>query len=275
MQVEIISKRTIEVFFDLLSDRSVVNEICQLFENEGVFRKPNHSSSYSGARKATADGYVSNLDMTKQSDAYRLIKVIETFLIRNDNEYSNIQEDSRFIQLLKLLNNDGFDYVDGRIIPISGILVNQTELIDSYGLEFVKRDWERAINQCNIDPEDAITAARSMLESTCKWILDKLSITYTERDDLPQLYKKVADRLVYFPDRNGERIFKQISGSMSGIVSHMSELRNKYGDSHGKNENYIPPTKTHSVLAVNLSGALCTFLIETYMSNINEGNNLS
>ena len=274
----IVSSRTVDVFFNILSSNSTINEISELFESEGVFKKPDFSSKYSGARKSTADAYVSNLDLTNKSDAQKLIRVIETFLLRNDNEYSNISDDARFTLLIKLLNNDGFDYTNGKIISVSGVSVSQPEFIfDSYSLDHVKKDWDRAIKECNTDPEDAITAARSMLESTCKWILNRMSINYTDRDDLPQLYRKVADKLEYFPDIDGERIIKQITGSMSGIVSALAEFRNKYGDSHGKNEYYVPPTPNHSVLSVNLSGALCTFLFETYMNSkhFKEGNSLS
>ncbi|MGF9697835.1 abortive infection family protein [Paenibacillus sp. MABNR03] len=274
----IISSRTIDVFFNILSSKSTVNEISELFESEGIYEKPNFSSKHSGARKSTADAYVSNLDLGNKTDVQKLIRVIETYLIKNDNEYFNISEDIRFTQLIRLLNNDGFDYSNGKILPVNGVFVSQPEsMFDTYSLEHVKKDWDRAIKESNTDPEDAITAARSMLESTCKWLMNRMEISYTERDDLPQLYKKVADKLEYFPDIDGERIVKQFTGSMSGIVSAVAEFRNKYGDSHGKNEHYIPPTSSHSVLTVNLSGALCTFLFETYMTNkyIKEGNNIS
>lgn len=278
MEEPIISNRTISVFFDILSSKSYINEICELFENEGVFKKINFSSDYSGARKSTADTYVSSLDLTNKSDANKLIRVIESYLINKDNEYFNIRDDFRFSQLIKLLNNDGFDYMNGKIIPMNGVLVNQPEsILESYSLDHVRKDWDRAIEQSNIDPEDAITAARSMLESTCKWILARMNISYTIRDDLPQLYKKVANELEFFPDRDGERLVKQITGSMSSIVTAIAEFRNKYSDSHGKDEKYIPPLTSHSVLTVNLSGSLCTFLFETYLTSkySKEGNNFS
>ncbi|MHA0858093.1 abortive infection family protein [Paenibacillus sp. CMAA1364] len=274
----IVSKRTIDVFFDMLSSNSSFNEICELFESEGIFQKPNYKSLYSGVRKATADAFVSSLALSDQNDANKLIRVIETYLVKNDNEYFNIRDDIKFIQLIKLLNNDGFDYLNGKIISVNGIMVSRPESIfDTYSLEHVKKDWDRAINQNNTDPEDAITAARSMLESTCKWLLNRLNISFTERDDLPQLYKKVANKLEFFADKDGERIVKQITGSMSSIVTAMAELRNKYGDSHGKDEKYVAPKPSHSVLMVNLSGSLCAFLFETYLNSkyFEEDNNFS
>ena len=59
----IISSRTIDVFFNILSSKSTVNEISELFESEGIYEKPNFSSKHSGVRKSTADAYVSNLDL--------------------------------------------------------------------------------------------------------------------------------------------------------------------------------------------------------------------
>lgn len=44
--------------------------------------------------------------------------------------------------------------------------------------------WVRIQDRRDSDPEGAITAARTLLESTCKYLLDRLEVTYGD-DDLP------------------------------------------------------------------------------------------
>lgn len=69
------------------------------------------------------------------------------------------------------------------------------------------------------------------------------------------------------PDQHGAESFKQILGSINGVVTGLGALRNAYGDSHGKGKMYYKPSERHAKFAINLSGTLCIYLIETYMIN--------
>ena len=65
-------------------------------------------------------------------------------------------------------------------------------------------------------------------------------------------------------------MFKQILGGCSGIINGLGSLRNKLGDAHGKGEIKIKPAPRHAELAVNLSGAMALYLIETFNSTKNK-----
>lgn len=124
----------------------------------------------------------------------------------------------------------------------------------------VQKSLERVRN----DPEGAITMARTILESTCKFIADKYNIKYDDKDDLSLLYKKVAKKLNLCPDQYTEKLFKQILGGCSSIVNSLGSLRNRLGDAHGKGLKRVKPSFRHAELAVNLAGSMAIFLIETY-----------
>ena len=51
---------------------------------------------------------------------------------------------------------------------------------------------------------------------------------------------------------------------MSGIVTGLSELRNKLGDAHGRASKNMKPLERHSELAVNLAGTMAMFIFRTY-----------
>lgn len=123
--------------------------------------------------------------------------------------------------------------------------------------------WKKIHKRRVSDPEGTITASRTMLESTLKHTLDKLGDKYSSKDDLPNLYKKVSQRLSLSPANHHEQIFKQILQGITSVVIGFSSLRNEYGDAHGKGKTYVQPQKRHADLVVNLSGALCVFLLET------------
>ncbi|MGY6631588.1 MAG: abortive infection family protein [Wenzhouxiangella sp.] len=132
--------------------------------------------------------------------------------------------------------------------------------------------WSKALERRGADPEGAITAARTLLESVCKHILDDRGILYDGNSiELHELYKMVAKELMLSPDQHNEQVFKQILGGCSGIVSGLGTLRNRLGDAHGKGKRPIKPAPRHAELAVNIAGSISMFLIETHRArSVNE-----
>ena len=128
----------------------------------------------------------------------------------------------------------------------------------------VKQVWEKALSRRNDDPEGAITAARTLVETVCKYILDEKGKPYTN-SDLPKLYRTVAETLELAPSQYSEEAFKTILGGCQAVVNGLGTLRNKVGDAHGQGLNAVRPTPRHATLAVNLAGTMATFLIETLL----------
>lgn len=129
----------------------------------------------------------------------------------------------------------------------------------------INKAWHKALERKTTDPEGAITISRTILESVCKYILDENGIEYDVNNiDLPELYKKTAKELNLSPSQHTEGIFKQILGGCSGVINGLGALRNKLGDAHGKGKVQVKPAPRHAELAVNLSGSMALYLIETH-----------
>lgn len=133
--------------------------------------------------------------------------------------------------------------------------------IDSESVHIV---WSKALDRRQTDPDGAITAARTLLESVCKHILDEKGIEYGNNADLPLLYNLVSIALNLSPSQHTEDIFKKILGSCSNIVNGLGTLRNRLGDAHGQGKKPIRPAPRHAELAVNLAGSVALFLVETW-----------
>jgi Abortive infection C-terminus len=146
-------------------------------------------------------------------------------------------------------------------LPSESSINEALQRFDEIGINFA---WRKALDRKVSDPEGAITISRSILESVCKHILDAEGINYESKIDLSDLYKKTAKKLNLHPEQHIESIFKQILGGCSGIVNGLGTLRNKLGDAHGKGEKQVKPKTRHAELAVNLSGSMALFLIDTY-----------
>lgn len=137
-------------------------------------------------------------------------------------------------------------------------------ILEHYDAEHVQTAWHRALERRIEDPEAAITAARTLLESVCKHILDDLGEVYADNHDLPKLYKLTAERLNLAPSQHTEQIFKQILGGCQTVVEGLGAVRNRLSDAHGKGRRPVKPAPRHAALAVNLAGAMSVFLVETW-----------
>jgi len=134
----------------------------------------------------------------------------------------------------------------------------------------IKAEWDKALSRRVSDPEGAITIARTLIESVCKHILDEANVKHDSSDDLPALYKKTAGKLNLLPSQHSEEIFKQILGGCNSVIVGLGSLRNRLGDAHGKGKNRIKPAPRHAELAVNLSGALASYLLATWENRNNK-----
>lgn len=168
-------------------------------------------------------------------------------------------------------------YIWNEFNPLLDKLETNVESPSSYNIslnlqkidnEYIHDIWQKALNRKVNDPEGAITIARTLVESVCKHILDSQNIEYNNSTiELSELYKLVAKELNLAPEQHQESIFKQILGGCSGIVNGLGTLRNKLGDAHAAKGQPVKPSTRHAELAVNLSGAMSIFLLDTYHAN--------
>ncbi len=142
-----------------------------------------------------------------------------------------------------------------------------SDSLKDFNEEGVHSVWTRALERRHVDPEGAITSARTLLETVCKHILDEQKIIYdANKIELHELYKLTAKELNLSPSQHTEDIFKQILGSCSSIISGLGMLRNRLGDAHGQGKKPIRPAPRHAELAVNLAGSMSLFLVSTWES---------
>lgn len=144
-------------------------------------------------------------------------------------------------------------------IPIA--IVTDPAKIDSQSIGDV---WRKALDRRHEDPEGAITAARTLLESVCKHILDECSVEYGDNSDLPKLYGLTSKELNLAPSQHTEEAFKKILGGAHSVVDGLANLRNRLGDAHGQGKRPVKPLPRHAGLAVNMAGSMASFLLATF-----------
>jgi abortive infection Abi-like protein len=157
-----------------------------------------------------------------------------------------------------------FDHLEGaNKAPVDTVASDVLQKFDADGVHAV---WEKALARRHTDPDGAITSARTLLETVCKRILDEAGETYSDKDDLPAIYRQVALKLQIAPSQHTEDAFKRILGGATSVVEGLGSLRNKIGDAHGQGGKAVRPSARHAQLAVNLAGAMATFLVDTWIA---------
>jgi len=169
-------------------------------------------------------------------------------------------------------------YIRDEFAPLLDLLESKTTKPIEKHLQFdevfIQLQWERALDRINNDPEAAITSARTLLESTLKYILDTLGFEYKNEADLPNLYKTTSKALNLAPEQYQDQIFKQIHSGAFGVVQGLGTLRNRLGDANGKSLSNIKPCPRHSEFAVNIAGVTVMFLYRTLKeTNVNSSMN--
>jgi hypothetical protein len=145
-----------------------------------------------------------------------------------------------------------------------------TEILSQFDVDNVHRVWAKALERRSEDPGGAITSARTLLETVCKHILDESKISYDDNADLPKLYRLTAEALNLAPNQQSEQIFRQIFGGCQAVIEGIGSLRNRFSDAHGKGRGLQPLESRYAELAVNLAGAMATFLIENWTAKNND-----
>jgi hypothetical protein len=139
-----------------------------------------------------------------------------------------------------------------------------SEILRSFDESGVHAAWQKALDRRITDPDGAITAAKTLLETVCKHIIDNAGGSYGDNDDLPKLYATAAEHLNLAPSQHTEVVFKSILGNCQSVVGNLAGLRNKLGDAHGQGRRPVKPLPRHAELAVNLAGSMAMFLVSTW-----------
>ena len=147
-----------------------------------------------------------------------------------------------------------------------------TETLKHLNSEEVQNLLINAIDRSEKDPNGAVTAAKSLLESTCKLLLDDMKEEYDSSDDIPSLFKKISTQLNLHPTQHADKSLKKILSGCALIVQGIAETRNKISDAHGQGRNPMNAEPRHAKLTVSTAGAISAFLVETYQNTTNRKN---
>ncbi len=281
MSKEMISKKTRYEFREFLVSWTI-RQIEGAFDSADVECRTAHQPAVSGARRSLVEQYYASLDLTAPRDVARLLKAYEYVLndtFGHQSPYGGGNPLAEVGQkLVGWLRKDGYDYVEGRIVPISG-LARVTDMraaaqdFDAPNLAETIRRIEGAVDA---DPALAIGSAKELVETCCKMILTSRGVVDDiDKLDLAPLVKRTAKELALVPDSvpdsaKGADTIRRVLSNLATVAQGLAEIRNLYGTGHGRDGKRRGLTPRHARLAVGAATTLATFLFDTHRDRKDE-----
>lgn len=159
----------------------------------------------------------------------------------------------------------GWRTISAYHVPANLTLTKTPDLTDN---SVLRRHLDVINRDLNTDPASAISSCKNLLESQCKIVLADLAIGFSDRDELPGLFAKVAQELSINAnsvegDSRGSEAIRKAMRALTTTVQSVAEARNSIGDGHGSNK-LSPATPRHARLIFNATVAAAQFVADTW-----------
>jgi len=239
--------------------------IGDLFHAEGFSADHDYEPKVGGARRGYVEQFYAPVDWSDWDQVRRMLRVVEAVLDNmrlreiNDAAYADAIAHSRE-HVERLLSRDGYSIDDeGAIRPRWQVLTQEsvTKLPDESAIPgHLRRMWDAVEER----PEQAISAAKDAIESTAKHALRVIGSELTGKEKLPKLVDQAQKALrlhpmTVAPDAKGAEVIVATLGSLATIATKIDELRNLYGDGHGRPTVIGGLTSRHSRFAARCADA--------------------
>lgn len=265
----LISKQTLGVIKKCLTHQYTGTDMLNLLERHGFERR--FGSTYSN-KLQQAGVYLDHHDWTDADVVQKLFRLLEETCTGAPSAQigGTAASDSRHAIIESLGQLDGYDWDGEHFSPrSSAALIHAAKSAERFGIEGVEKELARILASVESDPDDAITSAKCLMESACRAIL----ADYGERPEsgatIGTLTKATMKHLRLLPDQinnaaRGVDAIKSVLQSMGVAIQGLAELRNLYGDAHGKGPGQSGLEPRHARMAATFAGALACFLMETH-----------
>lgn len=168
------------------------------------------------------------------------------------------------------LAKEGLSYQRGGHIMGSSLSApsrSLAERIVAEGIKAIEVEYDRAYQTVESDPEAAVTAASSILESICKVYLESEAPgAMPSKQVLGPLWAATAEHLGLSPKLVADNDLKRILQGLYSIADGVAALRTHEGSAHGRSERSYRLSPRHARLAVHAAHTMALFVFETWDS---------
>jgi hypothetical protein len=152
--------------------------------------------------------------------------------------------------------------VSQKEIPISSKLLEK--MFKTKNIPAINKEFKRALDGIEKDPQASLTAACAIIESFCKVYIEENQLELPKNLTIKPLWSTVAKHLGFDPSRHEDNDQRQIVSGLSSIVDGIGALRTHAGSAHGRGQNGYQIQPRHARLAVSAAHTLVLFVLESW-----------
>jgi hypothetical protein len=271
---ELISKKTRRELQEYFVG-TTLRTIEQAFDDAGVQCSNDFEPQDSGQRRCLVQRYYATMDFADYEDVRKFLAVYAHALFdleqNFDRQHFGDYSKRTHRTMVNCLQIDGFEYQEGRIIPIGGLTAAATLKAEAIAVDspYMLQQIERIENQVDSDPRLAIGTAKELVETVCKTILSDRGVKFDPKSELMDLVKQTRAELKLVPDNipdsaKAADTIKKLLSNLATITQSIAELRNSYGTGHGHDGRLKGLSPRHARLAAGAACVLAKFLFETH-----------
>jgi hypothetical protein len=208
-------------------------------------------------------------------DVYSVLgKVLEEYM-EVDQTYGDLQRQQKGRRRIReALERYGLSYQQGGKILRAGFGSQShslREILLKRNYSEIAREFDRAIENVESDPDDTITASCAILESLCKIYIEDEGLTLPAKQTINRLWQIVQKHLGLDPASLEDKDLARILTGLASIVDGIGALRTHTGDAHGRGRRSYKPQPRHARLAASAAHTLTFFLLETWDQRSSSG----
>ncbi len=197
-------------------------------------------------------------------------KLLEDFMEREVSTGSQYEKDRE--SLHALLGKYGLRYVTGgKIIRAASMAGSSTAtlatILKQRDFPAVHDEFQRATENVETKPREAVSAAANILEAICKeYIVQHPHLSMPSKQDLSGVFGVVRKDLGFDPSAIEDDDLKAILGGLIATAGGIAALRTHASSAHaqGTSKRGYRLTPRHARLAIHAAHALVAFILETW-----------
>ncbi|WP_109432198.1 abortive infection family protein [Aggregatibacter segnis] len=165
------------------------------------------------------------------------------------------------------LNRHGFAYINGKILPsksLSPASITLSDLIKNRNVESINREFDRALENLNTNPLDAISSACNILESIFKVYISEKGLEKPNKQTLSELWTIVKGNFNFGLEQLEQQDLRKIHSGIVSIMNGIAAIRTHASSAHGRDKEFNIPEIRQARLVVNAAHSLAVYILETW-----------
>jgi hypothetical protein len=170
------------------------------------------------------------------------------------------------VKLQAVLDRCNLTYLTGGIISDGSSAPSKSlsELIKGRDIPSIEAEFNRALDNVNSEPREAVSAACNILESIFKVYIADENLPQPQKQDLQNVWKVVRADLGFDTKLVQDDDLKRVLSGILSIVDGIGAFRTHASSAHGEGRKTYKLKPRHARLAIHSAHTLALFVLETW-----------